>query len=146
MCSSLVRTIIAVIIAMTIIIVTTLRQMLERLRGALVQGVLGVWGGTNFMGSLELKGFICYSPQSDALSSAKTPREAFSSKGAIYFVEIEEETQENEGHCPFPKHPQIKSCLCWKFLFKPNTHKAMIMMMLNMLMLTMTMAKVLKLK
>ena len=45
------------------------------------------------MGSLELKGFICYSPQSDALSSAKTLREAFSSKGAIYFVEIEEETQ-----------------------------------------------------
>ena len=45
------------------------------------------------MGSLELKGFICYSPQSDALSSAKTLREAFSSKGATYFVEIEEETQ-----------------------------------------------------
>ena len=45
------------------------------------------------MGSLELKGFICYSPQSDALSSAKTLRETFSSKGAIYFVEIEEETQ-----------------------------------------------------
>ena len=42
MCSSLVRTIITVIIAMAIIIVTTLRQMLERLRGALVQGVLGV--------------------------------------------------------------------------------------------------------
>ena len=96
MCSSLVRTIIAVIIAMTIIIVTTLRQMLERLRGALVQGVLGVWGGTNFMGSLELKGFICYSPQSDALSSAKTLREAFSSKGAIYFVEIEEEAQKKK--------------------------------------------------
>ena len=45
------------------------------------------------MGSLELKGFICYSPQSDALSSAKTLREAFSSKAAIYFVEIEVETQ-----------------------------------------------------
>ena len=45
------------------------------------------------MGSLELKGFICYSPQSDALSSAKTLREAFSSKGAIYFVEIEAETE-----------------------------------------------------
>ena len=45
------------------------------------------------MGSLELKGFICYSPQSDALSSAKTLREAFSPKGAIYFVEIEVETQ-----------------------------------------------------
>ena len=45
------------------------------------------------MGSLELKGFICYSPQSDALSSAKTLREAFSSKGAIYFVKIEEGTQ-----------------------------------------------------
>ena len=48
------------------------------------------------MGSLELKGFICYSPQSDALSSAKTLREAFSSKGAIYFVEIEEETQKKK--------------------------------------------------
>ena len=51
------------------------------------------------MGSLELKGFICYSPQSDALSSAKTLREAFSSKGAIYFVEIEEETRSSWLNC-----------------------------------------------
>ena len=59
-----------VIIGMTIIIVTTKRQMFEHLRGALV----GSWafeGGTNFMGSLELKGFICYSAQPDAHSSPK---------------------------------------------------------------------------
>ena len=40
-CQSLVRMIIVLIIAMTIIIVTTIRQMLEHLRGAL-EGVLGV--------------------------------------------------------------------------------------------------------